>query len=83
MTMQTVSTLSPDYQLRVDMLSDQSRKLLLRDVGRMHSFSVHRVIDKIDKMCLLLEEEKEDILAQLQRLEELKEEAIQEGAEKN
>ena len=81
--MQTVSTLSPDYQMRVGMLSDQSRKLLLRDISRMHSFSVHRVIDKIDQMCFLLEEEKEDILAQLQRLEELKEEAIQEGAEKN
>ena len=55
-------TLSPDYTFRLDLLSEQSRKLLLRDVARMHSFSVHRVIDKIDQMCFLLEEDKNEIL---------------------
>jgi len=49
------SILHNDCLFRLDLISASCKHVLLKELGRMHTFSVHRVIDRIEEILASLD----------------------------
>jgi hypothetical protein len=56
------STLNPQAGLRLEGVQKAAKKILVRELGQLHSFHVCHIISQIEALTLALQEEKAQVL---------------------